>query len=243
MKLKKESLPYLNGDSYSNSYESVLDIDAEDLKIKNRLNVLRDLVKSKQIIHVGCIDHNIETIERKLKNNSWLHKIVDDSSERCYGIDIKQEEIDHIKAKLGFNESACVDILKDDISFLTNDKWDYMLLPEVLEHIGNPQQFLQELRERFKSAVNELVITVPNAFFIKNNYKAKQQIELVNTDHRFWFTPYTLAKLMTDAGFEITEILTVMSTKTRRKNFITKSRLKKYPLLRENLIIIAKFNS
>ena len=58
------------------------------------------------------------------------------------------------------------------------------------------------LHQNYRSISKELIITVPNALK-KTNRKNGTHFELINTDHRFWFTPYTLAKNLTTAGFKI----------------------------------------
>jgi hypothetical protein len=76
-----------------------------------------------------------------------------------------------------------------------------MILGEIIEHISNPAAFLNALRERYAGYVGKIILTTPHAFRYKNFTRAaKTHQEIINSDHRFWFTPYTLAKIAVDAG-------------------------------------------
>jgi hypothetical protein len=46
----------------------------------------------------------------------------------------------------------------------------------------------------------EFVVTVPNALSLRNAVQALGGVERINTDHRAWFSPFTLLKVLADAG-------------------------------------------
>lgn len=74
--------------------------------------------------------------------------------------------------------------------------YDICLLADVIEHVGNLIQIHAGMkRYRF----NRLIVVTPNAFRWRNSLPGG---EAINTDHRFWFTPYTLCKVLVDAGYE-----------------------------------------
>ena len=74
-------------------------------------------------------------------------------------------------------------------------RFDLCLLADVVEHVGDVVSFLREMRRyRF----DELVVVTPNLFRLRNFWSAG---EVVNTDHRYWFSPYTLSKVLVDAGY------------------------------------------
>jgi hypothetical protein len=50
------------------------------------------------------------------------------------------------------------------------------------------------------------VITVPNAWTQTTMHMANQSAEIINSDHRYWFTPYTLSKVIVQAGLELEDI-------------------------------------
>jgi len=57
----------------------------------------------------------------------------------------------------------------------------------------------------------------------------------INTDHRYWFTRYTVLKIITAVGFEPEELLMADSYPTHNDLVV------KVPIMREDIIVIAKF--
>ena len=90
--------------------------------------------------------------------------------------------------------------LKDDLD-LGDEMWDYMILGELIEHVDNPVAFLRTIKQKFQGKVNKIIITVPNAFNILSAKYMKKNVECINSDHRYWFSPYTLLKVATLSGF------------------------------------------
>jgi len=232
----KEINNFLSGNNYSGGVNAKVFFDSKRKKrIVNRLDFLENLVKNKTVIHFGFLDHNIQTIESKIKSNNWLHHRLIKSAKKCFGVDIDSKLIKELK-KRGYNNIYCFNILKNKIpNEITKIKFDYIILGEILEHIGNPQIFLKNLK---KLSAKEVVVTVPNAFYIGNFYNALFSNESINSDHRFWFTPYTISKLLSDNHFKLENIY--FYSRIPKINFIMRNFLKKYPFFREGIIIIAK---
>ena len=135
-----------------------------------------------------------------MKAGVYLHKQLSQVSAKCLGIDINAEAVEYIKSK-GINNVIIEDITKSDISQIKNEKWDYLLLAEMLEHIDNPVEFLRKIVENYKNNIGSFIITVPNAFgLIHLGNVLNLGKEIVNSDHRYWFTPYTLWKVIHQAG-------------------------------------------
>ena len=99
--------------------------------------------------------------------------------------------------------------------------------------------FLQRFRENYGDVVEQIVITVPNALRAGNVKGAFRNTETINSDHRFFFTPYTIAKVACDAGFTPEQIL--MATFTRAGWLKTKL-LNRAPLLAEDIIFVGSTN-
>lgn len=155
-----------------------------------------------KILHIGCCDH-LALIDAKVRNHTWLHGLLDEACDEVIGIDINKEAVDYINSRnYSRQKIICADVTQDDIS-VDIAAFDYVLLGDVIEHVDNPVYFLEKLRENLAKSgfVGKYVISTPNAFtFLKGIYK--QGIEGINSDHRYWFTPYTLAKVMYNAGIE-----------------------------------------
>ncbi len=243
MKFDKEILKYLENKEFTNGLQ--VQVSKEEDSILSRLEILDEKLKNKKVIHMGCCDH-IPLIEMKKKHNLWLHKRISDVADRCFGVDIDKEGIDYLQNKLGYADLVCADIRKDNIEEINNNKWDYIILGEILEHIDNPVEFLSSIKSKYAAHVEKMFVSVPNGFRYQNFVNSKYHLEIINSDHRFWFTPYTLAKIFTAAGFKVDEFFMCME-KPRELNFRKKlkkknKRLLKYPMFRDTILMSANFN-
>jgi len=232
---------YLSGESF----DVGLIIKLEGLT-KNKGEFLLDLVKDKKIIHVGCVDH-LDLIKEKIKEGTWLHSKLDKITNRCLGVDINTEGIEFMKKDLGYDDLECVDIADTKSSKILDDKFDYMLLAEILEHVYNPLDFLTKIRENYKNNIEKIVITVPNGFCYSRFKDAKNGYQNINSDHKTEFSYYTLAKILYMAGFDIENIMILEpSVKIWHKfvNFIFNRKIVYNPSLGlgASLIAVAKFN-
>lgn len=249
MKLNNEYLQFLKNENYTNSLKFKPNIENEDFKYISKINFLKNIVKNKTILHVGCVDHNIDTIKRKIKKNKWLHKHLVESAQYVLGVDIKEKEISYIKKEFGYDVEV-FDITAPN-KLIDTKSYDALLLPDVIEHIGNPVDFLTKIRNTHKQNINEIIISVPNAFYKKNFTQAKNNFEIINSDHRFWFTPFTICKILVDAGFEVQDLYfynkasqiknTSLKTKLFNINFIRKYIFRDSVFTRLGIIAIAKF--
>jgi 2-polyprenyl-3-methyl-5-hydroxy-6-metoxy-1,4-benzoquinol methylase len=203
MRAAPSILPYLQGEDYSDGLRIRYEIEPKDRRPRDRLDVLKELCRGRKVIHVGCVDHNIASIERKIANGTWLHEVLCKNTKRCLGVDINSTGIHYMRDRLGYQDVEVVDIGNEDSAVIAGDYWDILLLGEVLEHIDNPVQFLSQIRLRLSKHVRQIIITVPNAFNKVNTCEALQNRECINTDHRYWFTPFTLAKVAARAGIRI----------------------------------------
>ncbi len=198
---------FLSGQSFSNFEKFKFD---KKSFIPKRIDLLESLLVNKSILHFGCCDHE-NLIEEKVANNSHLQEKLAKISKICIGIDNNKAGIEKLK-KLNIENCYYYDLFESNIEEIENQLYDYVLLGEILEHIADPVAFLSMIRLKFKNSKN-LIITVPNALSSKNIYNIKRGIEEINTDHKYWFTPYTLAKVITEAGFKFESLYFVDRSK------------------------------
>jgi len=225
-------LDFLSGKAFSNG----LQISFPDQEYITRIEFLERICTGKNVIHIGFADH-IDLIESKIRNNQYLHTRLLNVTNKCFGIDINCEAVSFAKNKLGISDVYCLDLLSEEVpEGFMNISWDFAILGEIIEHVNNPVMFLEKLRAKLKNICKNLIITTPNAFRISNFEYALRGLEVINTDHRYWFTPYTLMKVATEAGLKIANIYFADSfVDERNKNLVSK-----IPLLREDLILIAE---
>jgi 2-polyprenyl-3-methyl-5-hydroxy-6-metoxy-1,4-benzoquinol methylase len=148
---------------------------------------------------VGFADH-VPLIAARVADGSWLHARLSASASACHGVDINAQAVATARG-LGFDNVHELDIFASSAS-ITLAEWgiDLVLVPDVIEHLPNPAAFLQRLVQCLPDA--EFVVTVPNALSLRNAMQALSGVERINTDHRAWFSPFTLLKILADAGLQ-----------------------------------------
>lgn len=192
---------YLSGSKFTDGLAVNIGIKE---KLISRQEKIVETVKDKNIIHVGCVDH-LEIIDEKINNNEWLHDSLVKNTKKCIGIDINSNGIEELK-KRGYSDVYYCDLLKPELDVIDNDKFDYMVLGEILEHVNNPQLFLATINERYKKNVSKILITVPNVYSYGNFFNAKRGLEVINSDHKTVFSPYTLIKILHLSNFRVEKI-------------------------------------
>jgi hypothetical protein len=242
MKIEAEVLKFLKGETFQTSLTVTLRNSKHD--IISREALITEMVNGKSVIHIGCSDH-IQVINEKIKTNTWLHKLLTDNSERCIGIDIDKESIEFIKNELGYNNVFQGDITTDNFDVIKTVKWDYAVFGELIEHLDNPVNFLKSFKERFGENISRFIITVPGIYNRRQFSNMLNYKEIINSDHRFWFTPYTISKVVASAGLVPEEItyanlisLSVPELITRKLRQLAGIRVK-YPFYYFNTIVIS----
>jgi len=94
----------------------------------------------------------------------------------------------------------------------TVDKFDYLLLLDVIEHLKEPEQFLERLRAQFNHDKKTLIFTTPNIAFAAQrlmllvgqfNYG---KAGILDHTHTRLFTFRSARRLLRDTGFRIQEV-------------------------------------
>lgn len=185
---------YLSGESFSDDLPYRPQIISHH---HPRSDVLASWVAGRRVLHVGFADH-VPLIARRMADGTWLHARLSRSASMCQGIDINPEAVKTAR-RLGFDNVQVLDIFSPDAA-ATLAKWgvDLVMVPDVIEHVPDPAAFLRRLAQCLPEA--EFVVTVPNALSLRNAIRAVRGLEHINTDHRVWFSPFTLLKVLADAG-------------------------------------------
>jgi hypothetical protein len=176
------------------------------------------------VLHLGCCDH-LPLIQEKVKLGLYLHQNLCRSASMCVGVDTHVPGI-RLLRELGFTEVYTPDEAPDR-------EYDVCMLADVIEHVGDPVSFLRSMRRyRFQ----RLVVITPNVFRWRNSLPGG---ELVNTDHRFWFSPYTLCKVLVDAGYEPHQVELCHGDHATWKGALAARVLDHFPRWRETLLVHA----
>ena len=188
MDLSPDTLDYLFDRRFSNGRGFDL---GNRGRAQRRSDRLVAMVAGLRVLHIGCCDH-LPLIREKVEKGIYLHENLCRAAAQCVGVDTNAEGVQLLR-DLGFAETYLPDNVPEPAP---DPPYDICLVADVIEHVGDPVTFLRSmLRYRFK----RLVVVTPNAFRLRNCLPSGQ--EVINTDHRFWFTPYTLCKVMADAGY------------------------------------------
>lgn len=154
---------------------------SSDIAQLNRFDVLRTMCQDKRVLHVGCADWPITD------PRTSLHLQLETVCAKLDGVDPHVEALEQLKP---FTKGRLFSSLEE-----VTDSYDVVLVPEVMEHVANVSEFLEQL---YAIDAGICLISVPDAFQCRRahfDYVADSQIfvEVVHPDHNVWYTPYTFA--------------------------------------------------
>lgn len=208
--------------------------------VPDRLQLLSAAVAGKNVVHLGFCDH-LPSIEPRRRAGRWLHDHLIARANRCLGIDIDAKAVAFVRDTCKVDDVACVDICSEaSRAVLGTSRWDTLLIPEVLEHIGNPVSFLKKIATLHRDSFMRVIITVPNAFRGGSITNALRGHEAINSDHRFYFTPYTIMKVAVDAGLTLESLSFARFTELKGvRGALKGALLRQMPMLSEDLVLTA----
>jgi hypothetical protein len=212
---------FLRGTTFSNAHRFEL---GNRGRAPRRVDRLIELCRGQRVLHIGCCDH-VGLIRAKVAQGVYLHQQLCAVASHCVGTDINADGI-ALLHELGFAETYLPEAVPDQ-------HFDLCLLGDVIEHVGDVVAFLRSMqRYRFR----QLVVATPNAFRLRN---LLSRGELINTDHRYWFSPYTLCKVLTDAGYEPQRVELCHSDHVSARGAVFARVLDRLPKYRDTLIVSA----
>ncbi len=180
-------------------YQREYDIKSEpDYKpklgfISSHTLALKAVENNSNVLDIGC-NEGYFTKEFKKKN--------------CFIVGIDSLSI---KNKNNFNKYIKLNLNETNkLPFI--DKFDYVLILDVIEHLDNPEVFLDKIREKSKLKKSKIIITTPNIaflitrlqlFFGSFNYG---KLGILDLSHKRLFTFKSIIKLCESCGFVIKKI-------------------------------------
>lgn len=170
-----------------------------------REEYLVEMCTGKRVLHFGFLDAPFS--EDRIRSGELLHLKLKQVASHLYGIDCNRPSLDRYRQLTGDNNNDIEDVQHMGQSSVHSHSYDLILFPEILEHLGNPGQALEHLRQVcLKSAGAKLCVTVPNAYYAGSFLRALDGDEIVHPEHYYYFSPATLRKLLCDAGFTVLEM-------------------------------------
>lgn len=169
------------------------------MKRGNRYEIIKSIVNGKNVLDVGCVDHDYED-SVKNKKDEWLHGFISRHAKSVTGIDTEKNEIRKIR-----NEGyRC--LYGDAENIRLKKKFDVVIAGEIIEHLSNPGKFLDSVRRHLKKG-GKLVLTTPNPYFFKYIIKVIFLGKaFLKEDHTCMYDPQTLSFLLKKHGFIVDDM-------------------------------------
>lgn len=165
------------------------------------------LCADKKVLHIGCSDFPLFTPEGN------LHLHLTKFAKEIHGVDIVG--LDELRKY--YDGNFFDDILSAD------ERYDVILVPNIIEHLPNPGDMVNEL---FLINFQKMFVLVPNyKVFEQSTYENGIFTEKIHPDHFCWYSPYTLYNLFKkeiEAGgyeygmnfFDNQNMISILITKT-----------------------------
>jgi len=153
--------------------------------LRDRIPRLQKICKDEKVLDVGCVDHSVDYE----KDDDWLHKNIREVANECLGIDILQEEVQQL------NDAGYKVLQADACTFKYPTKFDVIVVGETIEHVGNPQAMLENLRDNLKTG-GKMIITTPNSYAFRYALRNVFGDVVPNEEHTMYFDKYTLTELV-----------------------------------------------
>ena len=184
--------------------------DQPPYRLLDRVEYVCQSVAGKRALHVGCT--NWPYSQPSIDNGTLLHDRLLRRATSLVGLDPDAEGVDVLnRAGLGpvvVGDVEHVERFEGHEAF--SDKFDVIVLGEVIEHLNNPGLALTGLKELLQPG-GEIVVTTINAYcaFRFAQYALRGnggRQEPVHPDHVAYYSPSTLALLATRHGLRVTDI-------------------------------------
>lgn len=169
--------------------------------IADRLEYILEACRGKRVLHLGCTDWPYT--EAKLKSGTLLHGRLAAVTTSLVGIDADREGVACFH-RLGFPETYVENVENFGDSRVGGGNYEIIVAGEIIEHLENPGLFLRSV-QKLMGPSTELIVSTINAYcFFRFVYYLFGN-EMVHPDHKFYFSPVVLKKLLTQCGFEISD--------------------------------------
>lgn len=155
----------------------------ESKKLFHKNQLVKQFCKDKEILDIGCVGQDID-----YSSSNWIHNQVKEVASSIIGVDINTDGIKKIN-NMGYEVYHYNDLKK-------GKKFDILMMLDVIEHVNNPVDFLNDYQDFLKED-GKIIMTTPNSnrainfvnIFFSNDYS-------LNYEHTFWFCPKTFLEVV-----------------------------------------------
>jgi SAM-dependent methyltransferase len=199
-KMKDRNKTKISGkEFYDNIYKDDLKLEIEWLRrgAKDKVNSIEMLlnnnnIKVNRVLELGCGTGAVIT-ECQKRN----------LAKEYYGLDYSSEAISFLEGNSKDIQLATADITSENIPF-QNIFFDLIVLSHVVEHLEDPQEFLQNVHKKFD--FEWILIEVPLEDLFFSRLKARFRSRYKNrAGHVQFFTPSSFEALIKNSGFDIVD--------------------------------------
>jgi 2-polyprenyl-3-methyl-5-hydroxy-6-metoxy-1,4-benzoquinol methylase len=164
---------------------------------KRRLSAILFLlgnIKNKKIIDIGC-------------GNGYLGKALKEKKAIVHGCDISNDAVSQAKKEL--DRAFQFDASSNNFEEI-EEKYDIIISTELIEHLLEPEKFLENLKKILKPD-GFIVLTTPNFLMWSNRIKMflgkfeYRETGFWDRGHIHFFTYYSLKKVLKNLGYKIVE--------------------------------------
>lgn len=176
------------------------------IRLVQRVDYLLECARNRSVLHLGCA--NAPYTAQALADGSLLHLRLRDVAAELHGVDTDRDGLRELAAH-GLPHLYTGDVAS--FSRANHTRFDVVIAGEIIEHLGNPHDFLVDVK-RVMSAETTLIVTTVNAYcgFRFAQYALRGRggtQEPVHPDHVAYYSQATLRRLVTRAGLAVTETL------------------------------------
>ena len=164
---------------------------------KRRLSAILFLlgdIKDKKIIDIGC-------------GNGYLGKVLKEKKAVVHGCDISNDAVNQAEKEL--DKAFQFDVSSNNFKKIEK-KYDIIINTELIEHLLQPEKFLENLKKILKPD-GFIVLTTPNFLMWSNRIKMffgkfeYRETGFWDRGHIHFFTYYSLKKTLKNLGYKIVE--------------------------------------
>jgi 2-polyprenyl-3-methyl-5-hydroxy-6-metoxy-1,4-benzoquinol methylase len=156
-----------------------------------------------EVAHLGCADspYTAELLAARELLHTRLVRVAS-----VTGFDVDAASLELVRQAMPSERFVVADVA-EAVPEEERGRYELVVAGEVLEHVPDADSFLRGCGALLAPG-GRLCVTVPNACCPKIGVRALAGRESVHPDHRVYYSPRTLTRTLTGAGYEPVELLT-----------------------------------